>query len=156
VWEKPVEDLMQDQKTLLVRKQFPNVSAFVKVADDLTKLELFTADQKAHELKLAEELVKYDPKSVQQQLALDEKSLTFSLTVDPVNILAVEKKVADIEYIDFYRADTETGQAKRLARLPAWGRPFAWRLSSGLIAVLRKHKGFDRGGPDLEVYQLKQ
>jgi len=149
---REITDLTESQRLLNVRRGYPNQSAFVRVTDDLHQLELVTAEDHAIAVALAEDFVKYDPGSLKQQLSGDEKLLLFSLTIDPVNVLAVKKKVADIDYIDFYSADTATGQAARLARLPAGKRPFAWRASTGLWAVLRKHKGFSRGGPELEVY----
>ena len=33
-------------------------------------------------------------------------------------------------------------------------RDVRWRASKTVWAVLRKHKGFDRGGPQLDVYPL--
>ncbi len=149
-----IGDLREAQRLMLLRKNAPDVAAFVRVADDLSHVELITATDRAAPVTLADDMVKYDPRSARDQLSPDQKQIYFSLTIDPVNLVAVDKKIADIEYIDLYRADAETGTATRLGRLPALGRPFGWRVSGDQWAVLRKHKGFSRGGPDLELYKV--
>jgi hypothetical protein len=95
----------------------------------------------------------YDPKSLQQQVGRDGK-LYFSLTIDPVNPAAVAAKKADPVHIDLYVFDPASGQTERLARLPQNDREYTWSVAGGRWAVLRKHKGYGRGGPELELYDL--
>ena len=45
-------------------------------------------------------------------------------------------------------------KTERLARLPQNDREFTWAVAGGRWAVLRKHKGYGRGGPELELYDL--
>src|SRR5262249_27662470 len=56
------------------------------------------------DLPAARPLAKYDAQTVQFQ-RLDEKHLLFSITVDPVNREAVERKKTDRDDVDFYVAD---------------------------------------------------
>jgi hypothetical protein len=130
-----------------------NTSTLLTISEDLTKLLLVTPDNKQLTVTLADTLDKYDPKSLVQELSVDGK-LYASLTIDPYNAAAVDRKVADPEYIDFYAIDAGTGQASRIARLPKADRDFAWRISAGRLIVLRRSKGFSQGGPDLEIYDL--
>ena len=74
--------------------------------------------------------------------------------MDPVNPDALAKKVADPEAIDLYRVESTGGKAVKLARIPKGDRGFVWQAATNRWAVLRKHKGFDRGGAILEIYDL--
>ena len=47
------------------------------------------------------------------------------------------------------------GPAQRLRTLPGNQRPSSWKLTAGgRLALLRKHKGFARGGTEVEIYDL--
>jgi hypothetical protein len=138
---------------LMKVRQGRNAATFVNVSEDLGKLLLVTPDNKELAVGLAETMDKYDPKSLQQEVGVDGK-LYVSLTIDPYNAAAVDRKVADPELVDLYTVDTTSGQATRIARLPKDGREFSWRVAAGRLAFLRRHKGYDRGGPDLEIYDL--
>ena len=85
-------------------------------------------------------------------------TLLLSLMVDPVNEDAVAAKRADPDEVDFCTVDLsgdKPGPAQRKLTLLAGKRPLGWVASpSGRVVVLRKHKGFSRGGTEAEVYDL--
>ena len=148
-----IPDLILHAKLTLLRAERPNQSAFAWVTPDLHGIDLLTAEDQRTTVSMDEPFAHYETGSLAQELGRDGK-LAFSLTIDPVNPDAVARQVADPELVDLYSLDPSTGKAVRRARLPKLGRAFTWRLSSGRWAVLRRHKGFSRGGPDLEVYDL--
>jgi len=149
----PIGDIIAWTKLVKLRTERSNQPSFLIVTEDLKWVEWVTAEDKRVPLELAEPFHRYDPRSLVQEPGPDGR-LYFSLTIDPVNAEAVARKVADAEIVDLYVVDPAAAKARRLARLPRADRPFAWREASGRWAVLRKHKGFDRGGTDLEIYEL--
>jgi hypothetical protein len=77
--------------------------------------------------------------------------------VDPVNAEAVRNKKADADELDVYALDLESGRATRLVSgVLAAKRALTWTVGGGRLALLRKHRGFDRGGMELEVYDLRR
>jgi hypothetical protein len=153
VRDNVIGDVIGYTKLMKLRVGRDNQPAFVRVTDDNHELELIGADDKRVNLKLANPIHHYDLKSLQQEPGAGGK-LYFTLTIDPVNPEAVARKVADPELIDLYAVELATAKTVRLARLPRTDRPFAWHVAAGRWAVLRKHKTFERGGPDLEIYEL--
>lgn len=149
----PIGDLIEYTKVAKLRADRHNQTTFLVVAENLRGLEHITADDQRVGFTTAEPFSHYDTKTLQQEIAHDGK-IYFTLTIDPVNPDAVARKIADPELIDLYVWDPASAKATRLARLPKGDRPFAWHVAGSTWAVLRKHKGFDRGGPDLELYQL--
>ncbi len=149
----PIGDLVAYSKLLKLRQLSPNRAVFAVVGDDGRGVDVLTAEDKIVRLETTLSFEHYDPKSLQQQLGRDGK-LYFSLTIDPVNPPAVAAKKADPVHIDLYVFDPATSKTERLARLPQNERDFTWAVAGGRWAVLRKHKGYGRGGPDLELYDL--
>ena len=90
---------------------------------------------------------------------LRPSTLLLSLMVDPVNEDAVAAKRTDPDEVDFCTVDLtgdKPGPAQRKLKLLAGKRPLGWVASpSGRVVVLRKHKGFSRGGTEAEVYDLE-
>ena len=84
--------------------------------------------------------------------------LLLSLTVDPVNEQAVAARRTDVDTIDLCAVDltaAEPGPTQRLRTLPGNKRPSSWQVTpGGRLALLRKHKGFARGGTEVEIYDL--
>jgi hypothetical protein len=149
----PIGDLVAYTKLLKLRQSNPNHATFALVGDDGRGIDVLGADDKLVRATTTLSFDHYDPKSLQQQLGRDGK-LYFSLTIDPVNPAAVNAKKADAVSIDLYVFDPASGKTERLARLPQNERAFTWVVAGGRWAVLRKHKGYGRGGPDLELYDL--
>lgn len=101
----------------------------------------------------------YEPGTLRYQLTAEGR-LYVSLTVDPVNDAAVARKKADEDIIDLCGVDAAAGQATRLLALPGNKRRSTFAvvaLPGGTrFALLRKHKGFPRGGAELEIYDVAQ
>lgn len=99
----------------------------------------------------------YDAPSL-RFVRLRSSKLLLSLMVDPVNEEAVAQKRTDPDEVDFCLVDLagdKPGAAERKLTLLAGKRPLGWVASpSGRVVVLRKHKGFSRGGTEAEVYDL--
>jgi hypothetical protein len=149
-----IGDVIAHTKLSALRAMYENANVFVHVPEDLKGVELVTADDKRVSVALAEQFHMYEPRSLQWELGRDGK-LYFTLTIDPVNPEAVNNRRQDPELIDLYVLDPAgDGKATRLARLPSNDRRFGWHHSAGTWAVLRKHKGFGRGGGELELYTL--
>jgi hypothetical protein len=149
-----IEDLVVFEKRLKLRAPNWRTPAFVIESPDGGRgLVAVTPDDRQLDVPLALGYEHYDPKSLRQQLGRDGR-IYFTLTIDPVNPAAVAAKKADPVHIDLYVFDPATGKGERLARLAQNDRPFNWVVAGGRWAVLRKNKGFGRGGPELEVYDL--
>lgn len=99
----------------------------------------------------------YDPATLHYQLARPGL-LILSLTVDPVNEQAVAARRTDPDLIDLCAVELSggtPGPAQRLRTLPGNKRPSSWTLTAGgRLALLRKHKGFARGGTEVEIHDL--
>lgn len=150
----PIKDLIEYTKIVKLRVEHANERTFVVVAEDLKALEVIGVDDTRVRFVTTEQpLHHYDLKSLRYQVGGDGR-IWFTLDVDPVNPDAVARKIADPEHIDLYVFDPASGKAQRVARLPKGDRPFSWRVATGRWALLRKHKGFGRGGPELEIYDL--
>jgi hypothetical protein len=138
------------------RERHPNRAAFLQYSEDLKSLELITAE-KRRALTPERPVWKYEPATLQQQLGDAPGHLFASLTVDPVNPEAVQIKKAEPDVFDLYDVDTAGPAMRRIwTGLRADKRALAWTAAGGRIAILHKHKGFDRGGIDLEVYDLQR
>ena len=100
----------------------------------------------------------YDPATLLYQLARPGL-LVLSLTVDPVNEQAVAARRTDPDLIDLCAVELSggaPGPAQRLRTLPGNQRPSSWKVTAGgRLALLRKHKGFSRGGTEVEIYDLE-
>jgi hypothetical protein len=150
----PIQDLIGHAKLVKLRQAHQNLRRFLRVADDGRGLELVTEDDAR--VAVATKELSFDH-YVSDSLVWSEARdgrIWFTLTVDPVNPEAVNKKKADPEHIDLYVLDGKGATARRVARIAKNDRPFVWAVAGGRWAVLRKHKGQDRGGPDLEILEL--
>jgi hypothetical protein len=152
--DTPIADVIGWTKLMRVRAQpqYQNHAAFVSVTEDLKNVELFTADDKRVKLPVTEPMPHYDTNSLLYEEGRDGK-MYFSLTIDPYNADAVDRKSHDAELIDLYAADA-SGKVTRLARIDRKGRAFVWHVVGGRLALLRKNKAVEGGGPELELYDL--
>ena len=137
-------------------------SAFVTASAETQRVELWTQSDRADgqadvrvPLQLPRAASMYDPQTL-RYARLRPGQLLVSLTVDPVNERAVAAKRADADSIDLVLVDlSRPEQTRRVLTLPGQKRPSGWAASpAGRLALLRKHKGFSRGGTELEVYDL--
>src|SRR6185369_781755 len=99
----------------------------------------------------------YDPEALQDQEGdgTDPARYFFSLVIDPVNPDAVARRQADHPFLDVYSIDAAgSGACALRARVPM-SRPVSWKGEGGRLAVLKRFKSFDRGGDELEIYDLR-
>jgi hypothetical protein len=150
--EKEVQDVLGFAEVGKLRRDAPKQSVLVHFSDDRHKL-LVTDGISTYDVPLPRPIWKYDPDTLAWQ-TLDDKRVTFSLTIDPVNPDAVRRKKADIDEIDLYGLDRQTHAVHPLLRLNGEGRRTSWRIAAGRLLLLRKGKGFDRGGVALELYDV--
>jgi hypothetical protein len=152
--EQEIEDVMAFAQALVDHKKRPDDGAFVHLSDDHKHLVL-TDGLSQRDLKLPRELFMYQPEAYQDQ-RLDADHLLLSATVDPTNPPAVEHKKADPDDIELYRVDVKTATPTRILRVPGEGRGSAWHAAGERLALLRKSKGFERGGVQIDVLELHQ
>jgi hypothetical protein len=143
-----IADLQAHALLMDLRGRHPNTAAILWV-NQKGNLELVTADDRRLDVGLALPFSRY----LAPSLVVGEGTRAFTLAIDPVNPDAVKAQKADPIHVDLYFLDAQTGKATRQARLPGGG-DVRWRAVPGRWAILRKHKGFDRGGPQLDVYPL--
>lgn len=150
--------------------QIPNRGAsLVVVADEAThQVELLRAveatpagkdgpTETRAPLPLPREATIYDPNTLRYQLARPGV-LVASLSVDPVNERAVAQKRSDPDDLDLFAVELTgpaPGPPRKLLTLPGQKRPSSWAVTAGgRLVLLRKHKGFSRGGTEAEVFDL--
>jgi hypothetical protein len=150
--DEEVKDVVAFTRVGLLRREHPNESVIVHFSDDRKQLLLLDKLSEA-EVQLARPIWKYDPQTLESQI-LDDKRVAVSLTVDPVNPDALNRQKAEPDEIDFYTVDRQSHAAARILTLPGEGRRSSWQLGGDRLFLLRKGKGFDRGGVMLEVYEL--
>ena len=150
--ETEVPDVLVFSQVSLARRDLPNQPVVARFSDDHKKLMMIDGVSE-HEVVLPRELWKYDPATLAWQ-ALDEKRAALSLTIDPVNPDAVGRKKADVDDIDLYEVDRQSHAVRPLLRLAGEGRRSSWQLAGNRLLLLRKGKGFDRGGVALELFDL--
>jgi hypothetical protein len=151
---KKIDDLYEQRRRFQALADAGNQLDFVRMAWDNSGLQLWKAGR-SKPLAFDEPLANYDPKSLQAIVTADGGAWIV-LKIDPVNPAAVERKKADPEYLDIFRAGAD-GKALRKTRVLAKG----VRHRFGLIALpggdkfwlLERNKGMDRGGNSLTVYQ---
>jgi hypothetical protein len=156
--EHEIEDAMAFAKVALTRKSGPPEEAYARLSEDRKEILLLDGlDERS--LPLARDLNRYEPNSL-HSLTLDDKTLLVGVQVDPNNVVAVGRRQQDPDDFDLYSVDRATMHgkatlsARRILTLPGQGRPVGFAASSGRLAILRKDKGFDRGGVAIELYAL--
>lgn len=152
--ESEVQDVLTFTRVSLLRRDAPNQPVILHYSDDRHRL-LAIDGIAEYELSLQRNLGMYEFSSLAWQ-TLDGKRVAFSLTVDPVNPDAVARKKADTDELDVYVLDRSTHATERVLMLPGEGRRSSWLVAARRMALLRKGKGFDRGGVALEIYDLDE
>lgn len=155
--EKEIKDVVAYAEFTNLRKLHNNETHFVYFSPDRTVLshvgpELF-ASEAVTALNVPRPLRKYDAETLLYR-PMPDGSVTFSLTVDTVNAEAVKAQKADKDWLDLYSLDVKSHALTQVLRLDGQGRPSTWFLAGNRMALLRKHKGFGRGGGDLDVLEL--
>lgn len=137
------------------RRALPNRARYLRVAARQDGVELVSLDGRARAIPLAEPFARYDPRSLRDEEDADG-SLTFALSIDPLNPEALARQKAEPAYLDVYTiaAGAEpVAPLARVLRVVLDERPVSWVAARGAFAVLRKHKSFGRGGTRIEVYR---
>lgn len=150
--EEQVKDVLAFMRVALERRDRPNEKVIVHFSEDRKQL-LVLDGLSENEAQLARPIWKYDVPSLGAQL-LDDKVAAFSLTVDPVNPDAVNRQKTEPDEIDLYQFDRQSHITTRILTLPGEGRRSSWHIGGDRLVLLRKDKGFDRGGVALEVYEI--
>jgi hypothetical protein len=150
--ETEVQDVLAFTQISMLRRDLPNEPVIVRYSDDRKQL-LAVDGITQYPVKLQRSIALYDFSSLQFQ-TMDARQATFSLTVDPVNPDAVARKKADPDDFDLYFLDRTSREARRVLTLAGEGRRSAWSIVGNRLALLRKGKGFDRGGVALEIYDV--
>jgi hypothetical protein len=147
-----ITDVLGFTQLAIEHKKRGGLPAFVHLSDDHKKL-LLTDGNAQNEVTLARPLYMYEAGSFAWQLVGADR-VAVSGTVDPMNPPALQRKKAEPDDFDLHLVERKTQKAARVMMLPGDGRPTAWRIAGGHVALLRKSKGFDRGGVALEIYKL--
>ena len=150
--ESEVKDILGFTQVSLLRRDAPNQPVIAHFSDDHKKLLLVDGIGE-YEVTPVRAIAKYDSNTLQWQ-ALDDKRVALSLTVDPVNPEAVSRKKADVDEIDLMEVDRPSHAARLVLHLNGEGRRSTWKIAGDRLLLLRKGKGFDRGGVALEIYDL--
>jgi hypothetical protein len=148
--EQEIADLIQFVHVNAAHGHHPGEDRFAFVSDDHAKV-LVIDGATEREITLPRALSLYDPDSLRYQ-PLDGGKIALSFTVDPMNPKALAKQHADAAELDLYAVDGSTATPR--FRLDTGDRPASWQLLGNELVVLRKSKGYDRGGVALEVYDL--
>ncbi len=152
--ESEVQDVLAFTQVSLLRRDQPNQDVIIRYSDDRKRL-LVVDGIGEYEIAPARGLAMYDFSSLAWQ-TLDDKLAAFSLTIDPVNPEAVARKKADPDEFELYLLDRATHAPRRILQLPGQGRRASWAIAGKRLVLLRKDKGFDRGGVALEAYDLDE
>jgi hypothetical protein len=150
--EHEIEDVLGFARLTTDHRTHDGQRRFVQLNEDHTKLMLVD-DIAEREVPLERPLLNYDPATLTQQL-LPDGQLAFSLTVDPANPAALKRKKVDPDQIDVYIVSTQTGASSLKLRIDGEGRPSTWKIGGRKLVLLRKSKGFDRGGITFDVFDL--
>ncbi len=155
--EEEIGDLMKFTKAVLDHKAQPDTEAFVRSSDDRKEL-VVTDGLVQHALPLQRPISTYSLESL-TGFALDDKRLMLALQVEPNNPAALARKSPDVDDLDVYAIDRASiGKTDilvpRLLSVAGQGRSARFAAGGNTLAVLRKAKGFDRGGVGIDVFVL--
>ena len=156
VWKHTPQKLMQWSLALnTLRPANTDRFRFLAVSDDLKKLYYVDRNNALNTITLPVKWVLYEHRSLKHAESWDGKTLYFSMTIDPVNKIAVANKKAHKERMDLYRLDAGS-RAKALGQVLTGKRRFTWKVGQSHFSYLRKLKGFGRGGNVVTIYKLNK
>jgi hypothetical protein len=148
----PIPDLLAQRKRFTVLEGADGKDAFVRMKDDLGEIELWQDGQKTA-VTIDQPMAAYGDPRRSLDYAAGPKGAWIALQVDPVNVDAVKRQVADIEYWDLFEV-ADGGKAIRRARLFAGGQRLRFGFAGDKLWVLDRNVGFDRGGKSLAFYTI--
>ena len=150
-----ISDVNSHREFLSVRQNGAAESEFLAVKGTGDDKKLVIASTELRAVTLAEPLAHYSTSSLEEH-RLATGAVVFSLQIDPVHPEAAEAKIAAKKWTDYYYLENGKTSAQRLARVFSRAQDeITWQGSDSYLALLEKHRGFDRGGPRLYVFQLK-
>jgi hypothetical protein len=136
-----------------LKRLYPGKSAFVHLDPRSGKLLLIDGIR-SHVLEPARPLATYDLAAIGfQKISPDEAMV--SLTLDPFRREATVGGRRGRGDLEFYSVDPRTGASRLRLTLDSENRPSTWQVGGDGLALLRKHRGFARGGVVLQVYSLR-
>jgi hypothetical protein len=154
----PIDDLYGWARTTRLRKEHPNRTAFVELADTTggqSGIEFVGPTGRLSPLPLAVPFRIYDRFTLKDQEGPSPDVVTFAIQVDPVNPDAVARKKADPASLDVYEVLVSHPDVARLrARVAVGAQPVVWSVAGTRLAVLRRFKSFARGGDRIDLYDL--
>jgi len=159
-WRGDIADVVAWGNVNQLRRRRPLRSVFAEVAEDQSRLDIVSGLGTRTGTRLTVPFEMYDMRSLMERESPSEGAFFFSLTVDPLNPPALEKKKADVPKLDVYRLPLPSlGSAlaaefvpQHILRAPMDDRPVKWTIAGPWVVILRKFKSFARGGEVLEIY----
>jgi hypothetical protein len=159
VKESAIGDVLGWAAAADLRRTRPNRTLMAVLSDEGDAVSLVDAYGRRTPLPLQAKVANYQPRSLTEQE--EPGVLYFSLALDPLNPDALARQKADKPYLDLYRVRQEAnggaaapgGAMSPLVRAPLDERPVSWVVGDHVLALLRKHKSFSRGGTEIEVYR---
>ncbi len=157
--KKKIDDLFEQRKRFqaIADSQLGNAKLdFVRIGWDNKSLQAWRGG-KLNKLELDQPLATYDIKSIQGIVLPD--AVWIAAKVDPVNQAAVDRKKADVEYLDIFVARSPAsggadGTAVRKARVPAHGIRHRFGITSTGFWLVERNQTMERGGKSLTLYKL--
>jgi hypothetical protein len=153
LWSEEPKQVIPWTKATNMRPNHPGQLRFLEVSDDLQTMHFVDLNNELGSVTLPVKWSLYEPKSLVQTESWDNKTLYFSMTIDPVNPAAVKRQKADPERMDLYRLDPGP-KATPLGQVLTGKRQFTWEAGRGYFGYLVKLKGFGRGGRELRLYRV--
>ena len=151
-----IEDVMAFARSTAAHALQNDSDLFARVSEDGRQIVVVNGTSE-QVVPLARPIVQYDLASL-ASIPIADKQLLIKLQVDPANAAAVSRHASDPDDVDLYKLDLEsvaaTPSAPRVLVLPGTGRPAGITASRSKLVVLRKAKGYDRGGIAVELYAL--
>lgn len=171
VADGPIEDVYGWARTKRLRREYPNRTAFVQVADptalvgpspaeprnQAAGIELVDPAGRLVPLPLAVPFRLYDRLTLKDQEGPEPGTIHFGIQVDPVNPDAVARKKADPAFLDLYTVsfDRPAAASRWRARVALDAQPAVWSMAGDHLVVLRRFRSFARGGNRVDVYDLR-
>ncbi len=152
--KKKIDDLFEQRKRFqAIADSNGNAKLdFVRIGWDNKSLQAWRGG-KLTKLELDQPLATYDIKSIQGIVLPD--AVWIAAKVDPVNQAAVDRKKADVEYLDiFVGRSPADGTAARKARVPAQGIRHRFGVTSTGFWLVERNQTMERGGKSLTLYKL--
>lgn len=147
----PIPDVVAQRKRFQTLQSFDGKDTIVRMKEDLSDIELWQDGTKTV-VTLDQPIIAYGDPRKSLDYAPGPSGAWLALQVDPVNVEAVKRKKADVEWWDLYEVNGD--KATRRARLFAGGQRLRFGWAGDHLWVLDRNVGFDRGGKSLAFYTL--